>query len=936
MTMSLSDSPPTSALARPLRNSSSSDPIPSALSASKNKQNSKPHRPAGWSTVSTDPSIVPSRQCHTSSPRHLVDILAVSEYPGRSGRLCVMSGDRPLDVLADFELLSSHDVKSTDTLISHEHGNYKSSVSTVATPASPFSNRSRISSPKSAKKEAHTASPTCLDVLCCDNDHTRPSTPCPAVAECTDCHSTRMSSPCSDAHHISSACTEPVCAAASTSASAACAAAVSCCDATDCTDAPASPCTAPVCGVVSPCSATSATCCTDDRCEADAVADHLNGAISICDGIIDNSVSCDSAKSHDRTECPDCRGSVSAGQASQHGRLYSSFQELLDCCCCSMPPMADQCCVGDESLHGHIHHRHHDSHHHDTQPVPPQASTQSISASTEIPPPPAMDTPSSSVVSVASRPTPVDLEVNRSRSSTASTALTPQNMQNLSHSRSPSLANHLAGDVRLSTLSQSKTTQHLQTSDPQQIQHESPSSSSWYDTLGGFECWNDCRFQQPHLHSVQGLCLPPALTLCDSSICSSATPHVHWSHTHSGTKPSHTAVPSQDERRQVCQWAGCNERFWTVQELVAHVNHSHLAGKTSTDNASVEGVAFDNHHKGQSLEFGSSGSPQTHISQQSVQSLPCQWNDCHQVPLSTPIAELADGIHSNGWLTDSQLNDKFSLAMLQHLLHDHLNQGNVGSLPLVKETTGPDLVALFGPTGSETPKGASPHLQRPQKMGNDDTAPLFKRRRCDSCSGGEEDDALRCRWEGCSESFSNHSALTEHITKAHVGSGKNEYECRWAGCVRNAEGKKFSQKQKVLRHIQTHTGDRPHKCMLCGKRFSEPNTLAQHMRTHTQEKPYVCDYPGCGKAFSVAGSLTIHKRIHTGAKPFVCSFPGCGKAFAESSNLTKHMRTHTGDKPFECKECGKRFSRPDQASRHRKTHERKRQRNLVAAEVGSE
>lgn len=179
-----------------------------------------------------------------------------------------------------------------------------------------------------------------------------------------------------------------------------------------------------------------------------------------------------------------------------------------------------------------------------------------------------------------------------------------------------------------------------------------------------------------------------------------------------------------------------------------------------------------------------------------------------------------------------------------------------------------------------------------------------------------------CGWINCSCSFDTHAELTAHIAQVHVGSGKTEYECGWVGCERAMQGRKFTQKQKVLRHIQTHTGDRPYECPSCHKRFSEASTLTQHMRTHTQERPYKCDFPGCNKTFSVVGSLTIHKRTHTGDRPFKCPYPNCDKQFSESSNLNKHIRVHRGDKPFQCPECLRRFTRPDQLTRHRKVHDK--------------
>ncbi|KAF9478249.1 hypothetical protein BDN70DRAFT_880209 [Pholiota conissans] len=178
-----------------------------------------------------------------------------------------------------------------------------------------------------------------------------------------------------------------------------------------------------------------------------------------------------------------------------------------------------------------------------------------------------------------------------------------------------------------------------------------------------------------------------------------------------------------------------------------------------------------------------------------------------------------------------------------------------------------------------------------------------------------------CRWKGCGATFESCDALTTHIGEVHIGSGKARYECFWEDCVRNGDAG-FQSKQKISRHVQSHTGHRPFQCLICHQNFSEAATLQQHMRRHTQEKPYVCDHPGCGKSFAITGALTIHKRTHNGEKPFKCSY--CDRGFAESSNLSKHLRTHTGARPYVCGEpgCGKAFARPDQLNRHKSVHKK--------------
>ncbi|KAJ3921683.1 hypothetical protein F5877DRAFT_35521 [Lentinula edodes] len=263
----------------------------------------------------------------------------------------------------------------------------------------------------------------------------------------------------------------------------------------------------------------------------------------------------------------------------------------------------------------------------------------------------------------------------------------------------------------------------------------------------------------------------------------------------------------------------------------------------------------------------------------------CLWRDCHEF-----FPELVDAPSND---KPHLPYDQFTVHILSHLGYPGPNQSTLPNESASSRSVTPP----FSMEGQE-------HLHQ--------------------CKGSH-----MCRWNGCGLTFDSCDDLTTHLTQAHVGSGKPHYDCYWGECVRNGQSG-FTSKQKICRHLQSHTGHRPFQCNLCHQNFSEAATLQQHMRRHTREKPYACDHPGCGKSFAITGALTIHKRTHNGYKPFKCTF--CDRAFAESSNLSKHLRTHTGARPYSCLEpgCNKSFARPDQLTRHGNVHRKKAQKAAAA------
>lgn len=369
-----------------------------------------------------------------------------------------------------------------------------------------------------------------------------------------------------------------------------------------------------------------------------------------------------------------------------------------------------------------------------------------------------------------------------------------------------------------------------------------------------------CIYKEDHNHNAEGACIPPSLTL------------------YTDRQKDYTGS-SASSQVHLCRWAECGMQCISVADLVDHVNNVHFAACASN--------SVDEIHSSSKISKEAQFMTTTWSHDHAFK---CLWDSCQSKEIGQHTA----------WNDDGNV-------ILQHILQAHVGINHYDS--------------LASSTGTSKKRKSQSILSTEDERESEITwtsSMLAADCGCENSEKGQHP----CNWKDCSLTFANHEELTNHITEEHIGWGKAEYTCQWKGCSRG--NRTFHQKQKIVRHLQTHTGHRPFACDICQKRFSEANTLAQHKRVHTREKPYKCDYPDCNKYFAVVGSLTIHKRIHTGEKPFKCTWKGCHQAFAESSNLSKHMRIHTGERPFICTElgCHKSFSRPDQLTRHRKTHMR--------------
>lgn len=74
----------------------------------------------------------------------------------------------------------------------------------------------------------------------------------------------------------------------------------------------------------------------------------------------------------------------------------------------------------------------------------------------------------------------------------------------------------------------------------------------------------------------------------------------------------------------------------------------------------------------------------------------------------------------------------------------------------------------------------------------------------------------------------------------------------------------------------------------------------------------------CNRGFLSKQNMKRHMQTHSGVKPHQCSY--CSLSFLRLSHLQRHHRVHTGERPFLCDQCDKQFSRSDKLKQHIAQH----------------
>ncbi|KAM6437390.1 zinc finger protein AEBP2 isoform 2-T2 [Liasis olivaceus] len=159
--------------------------------------------------------------------------------------------------------------------------------------------------------------------------------------------------------------------------------------------------------------------------------------------------------------------------------------------------------------------------------------------------------------------------------------------------------------------------------------------------------------------------------------------------------------------------------------------------------------------------------------------------------------------------------------------------------------------------------------------------------------------AYNCCWDQCHSCFNSSPDLADHIRSIHVdGQRGGVFVCLWKGCkVYNTPSTSQSWLQ---RHMLTHSGDKPFKCVVggCNASFASQSGLARHVPTHfsQQNSSKVTNQPKAKEESPSKAGMNKRRKLKNKRRRSLRLVPDCAGELLTTDKrigvVTRHARPH--------------------------------------------
>ena len=146
---------------------------------------------------------------------------------------------------------------------------------------------------------------------------------------------------------------------------------------------------------------------------------------------------------------------------------------------------------------------------------------------------------------------------------------------------------------------------------------------------------------------------------------------------------------------------------------------------------------------------------------------------------------------------------------------------------------------------------------------------------------------FKCTQRDCEKSYTRQYRLRQHVEQAHLQRGM-VYEC--PVCHKTSH-----DKQNIIVHHRTHTGEKPYSCRYCNKTFAVQGNKNDHERRHLRRKYILfllcyCAYLGLTSASTAPNHSTGKVREITTHQSYILTYKLKRKLNMKLDNTSRGLR----------------------------------------------